>query len=112
MEISYAEERAALIEATLQSASSQGDMNVLAAELFLTWDDTLNIVWKLLESELDAATMEALRTEEREWIAVKDAEVKAAGQEFEGGSLQPMTESLKAAELTKERVYELAEYAQ
>lgn len=112
MEISFAEERGALIEATLQNASSQGDMNVLAAELFQTWDDTLNIVWKLLESELDTATMEALRTEERDWIADKDAEVKAAGQDFEGGSLQPMTESLKAAELTKERVYELAEYAQ
>ncbi|MBD5457896.1 MAG: DUF1311 domain-containing protein [Lachnospiraceae bacterium] len=112
MEISFAEERGALIEATLQNASSQGDMNVLAAELFLTWDDTLNIVWKLLESELDAATMETLRTEERDWITDKDAQVKAAGQEFEGGSFQPMAESMKAAELTKERVYELAEYAQ
>lgn len=111
-EISFAEERSALIEATLQEASTQADMNELSAELFLTWDDTLNIVWKLLESELDAETMEALRTEERNWIDTKDAAVKAAGQEFEGGSLQPMAESMKAAELTKERVYELAEYAQ
>lgn len=112
MEISFAEERSALIEATLLNSSTQVDMNELGAELFLTWDDTLNIVWKLLEAELDAETMETLRTEERNWIAVKDAEVKAAGQEFEGGSMQPMAESMKAAELTKERVYELAEYAQ
>lgn len=110
-EISFAEERGALIEATLQEASTQADMNELSAELFLTWDDTLNTVWKLLESELDAETMETLRTEERNWIDTKDAAVKAAGQEFEGGSLQPMAESMKAVELTKERVYELAEYA-
>ncbi|MDE5932533.1 MAG: DUF1311 domain-containing protein [Lachnospiraceae bacterium] len=112
MEISFAEESGAELEAQIQEASSQGDMNAAGAELFRTWDDTLNIVWKLLESELDAETMEVLRAEEREWIAIKDEAVKAAGQEFEGGSLQPMAEAMKAAELTKERVYELAEYAQ
>lgn len=32
-------------------------------------------------------------------------------QEYEGGSMQPMAESMKAVELTKERVYELKEYA-
>lgn len=112
MEISFAEERGAELEAQIQEASSQGDMNAAGAELFRTWDDALNTVWKLLESELDAETMETLRAEEREWIAVKDAAVEAAGQEFEGGSLQPMAEAMKAAELTKERVYELAEYAQ
>ena len=112
MEISFAEESAAELETQIQEASTQADMNEVGAELFRTWDDTLNIVWKLLESELDAETMEALRVEERNWIAVKDEAVKAAGKEFEDSSLQPMAESMKAAELTKERVYELAEYAQ
>ena len=112
MEISFAEESGAELEAQIQEAATQADMNEIGAELFRTWDDTLNIVWKLLESELDAETMEVLRAEEREWIAIKDEAVKAAGQEFEGGSLQPMAEAMKAAELTKERVYELAEYAQ
>jgi len=111
MEISFAEERSEQLKAKLQEDSTQTDMNETSAELFRTWDDALNTVWKLLESELDAATMETLRTEERNWIAVKDAEVKAAGQEYEGGSMQPMAESLKAAELTEERVYALAEYA-
>lgn len=112
MEISFAEESAAELEAQIQEASTQADMNEAGAELFRTWDDTLNIVWKLLEAELDAETMEALRLEERKWIATKEEAVKAAGQEFEGSNLQPMAESMKAAELTKERVYELAEYAQ
>ena len=49
---------------------------------------------------------------ERDWIASKDAEVQAAGQEHEGGSAQPLDEAMKAAELTKARVYELAKYAE
>lgn len=112
MEISFAEEHAAELEAKLQAAASQLDMNTASAELFQAWDDTLNIVWKLLAAELDDATMEALRTEERNWIAFKDAEVEAAGLEYEGGSMQPFAESMKAAELTKERVYELAKHTE
>lgn len=112
MEISFAEERAAELETKLQEDTTQLDMNTTCQELYRTWDDTLNIVWKLLAEELDDTTMEALRTEERNWIELKESEVKAAGQEYEGGSIQAMTEFLKAAELTKERVYELAEYAE
>ena len=33
-----------------------------------------------------------------------------AGKDAEGGSLQPLLENVKAAELTRNRVYELAEY--
>ncbi len=111
MEISFAEERSAELEAKLQEDISQLDMNETGKELFKTWDDTLNIVWKLLESELDEADMEALRADEREWIDFKEAEVKVAGLEYEGGSMQELTELMRAAELTKDRVYELAEYA-
>lgn len=109
--ISLAEEKEAELEAKLQEAVTQLDMNTISAEQFQNWDDTLNTVWRLLESELDDAKMEALRTEERNWIAQKDEQVKAVGQEHEGGSMQPMDEAMKAAELTKERVYELAGYA-
>ena len=71
----------------------------------------MNIVWGLLEANLSEADMEVLRKEEKEWIAFKDAEVQAAGQECEGGSIQPSVEASRAADLTKARVYELAEYA-
>lgn len=110
-EISYAEEQDAALEAKLQESNTQLEMNEISAEIYQMWDDTLNAVWKLLEAELDDAAMEALRTEERTWINTKEAEVKAAREEVEGGSMQPMIESTKAAELTKKRVYELAEYA-
>lgn len=110
MEISFAEEQDAELQAKLQEDTAQADMNATSAELFQVWDNTLNIVWKLLESELDDAVMDNLRTEERNWIAAKEAAVKSAGQKYEGGSMQSMEESIKAAELTKERVYELAKY--
>ena len=112
MEVSFAEERSTELEAKLQEDISQLDMNETGKELYKTWDDTLNIVWKLLEAELDDASMEALRADEREWIDFKEAEVKIAGLEYEGGSMQELTELMRAAELTKDRVYELAEYAE
>ena len=79
--------------------------------MYQLWDDTLNIVWGLLETNLNEADMNVLRKKEREWITFRDAEVQAAGQECEGGSIQPLVEAMKAADLTKARVYELAEYA-
>ena len=110
-EISYAVEREKEIEKRQKEAVTQMDMNITAAEMYQLWDDTLNIVWGLLEENLKEGDMEVLRKEEREWIAFKDAEVQAAGQECEGGSIQPLEEATRAADLTKARVYELAEYA-
>lgn len=110
-EISYAREREKEIEKKQKEAVTQMDMNITAAEMYQLWDDTLNIVWGLLETNLNEADMNVLRKKEREWIAFRDAEVQAAGQECEGGNIQPLVEAMKAADLTKARVYELAEYA-
>ena len=110
-EISDAGEREKEVEKQQAEASTQPEMNKTAEEMYRLWDDTLNIVWKLLEENLSEADMEALRGEEKAWIASRDAEVQAAGLENEGGSLQPLLEAETAAELTKARVYELAKYA-
>ena len=112
MEISYAGEREKEVEKKQEEAATQPEMNATAEEMYRLWDDTLNAVWGLLETNLDEADMEVLRKEEREWIASKDAEVQAAGLENGGGSMQPLLEAMRAAELTKARVYELAKYAE
>ena len=39
----------------------------------------------------------------------KETDADEAGKEFEGGSMQLMAYSLKAMEITRERVYELME---
>lgn len=116
MEISYAEEREKEVEKEIEKmqeeAVTQTEMNETAKEMYQLWDDTLNAVWRLLEENLNEDDMEVLRKEERAWIASKDAEVQAVGLENGGGSLQPLLEAMKAAELTKTRVYELAEYVE
>ncbi len=112
MEISFAVDTGEQLEAELNEVTTQNEMNYISDELYLNWDNTLNIIWKLLEGNLPSEKMEAIRAEEREWIAYKEEEVKIAGQAYEGGSMQPMAESLRAAELTRERVYKLAEYAE
>lgn len=112
MEISFAEELERDRESRIQEADTQQEMNQIAQEGYQKWDETLNIVWKLLEANLSEADMEALRKEEREWIASRDAEIKAAGLENGGGSLQPLLEADTGAELTKARVYELAKHAE
>lgn len=87
----------------------QSELNEKSMELYKMWDDILNSLWKDLKETKDSETMEALTKEEREWIGLKDQEMAKAGAEFEGGSMQPMLENLKGAEMTKERVYELLE---
>lgn len=89
---------------------SQYELNQAAAELYTLWDDELNTIWGYLKETLDEDTMNDLTEKEKEWVAYKDAEIAAAGAEFEGGSMQPMVEAATGAELTKARVYELAEY--
>ena len=110
-EIFYAEEQEKEIEKKQKEAVTQMDMNIAAAQMQQLWDDTLNRVWGLLEANISEEDMEILRQEEREWIAEKDAKVQSAGQECGGGSIQPLEEATVAADLTKARVYELAEYA-
>ena len=50
-----------------------------------------------------------MRERVRDWIQDKETDADEAGKEFEGGSMQLMAYSLKAMEITRERVYELME---
>lgn len=89
---------------------SQGDMNVMAQELYETWDCALNRMWNELKNELSEEEFQALLEEQRAWIKKKEAEVQAAGKEVEGGSLYPLITYMVAADLTEERTYELYEW--
>lgn len=89
---------------------TQTEYNLKTKDLYDMWDSDLNAIWNDLKDVLDAETFEELLSEQREWITWKEAEVKKAGADYEGGSMQPMVMNQKAAELTKTRVYELLEY--
>lgn len=108
--IASTEERAATLENSIENDTlTQAEYNEKAQELYETWDFALNTVWSVLKQTQDAETMSALTVEEREWIALKEQTVADAGAEYEGGTMQQMIMNLKAAEMTKARVYELLE---
>lgn len=88
---------------------NQSDMNFLAKDIYVLWDDEINKIWGYLKDTLDKDSMEQLTIEQKEWITMKENEVKEAGSVYEGGSIRPTIEFLKGAELTRDRVYELME---
>ena len=110
-ELAFLEQEAAFLKEKLQTESlSQAEMTETVSELYQLWDSELNTIWSQLKEKMDVTAMEALKAEELEWISYKEAEMQKAGADFEGGTLQPMIEYEKGAELTRVRVYELAEY--
>ncbi len=109
--IRHAEEASAGLEESLQNGSmSQADMNQTYMEIYTIWDETLNAVWSILKENLDEESMANLTADERAWIAEKEQAVQEAAAEYEGGTMQPLAANSTAAEMTKERVYELAKY--
>ncbi len=88
---------------------NQSEMNFLAKDIYELWDDEINKVWGYLKDTLDKDAMDQLTSVQKEWITKKENEINKAGSKYEGGSMRPMIEYLKGAELTRDRVYELIE---
>lgn len=89
---------------------SQTEYNQKAADLYNEYDRMLNALWSTLKQCLSKDEMDTLTASQREWIKKKEEAVASAGAEWEGGSMQPMVEYLRAANLTKERINELLQY--
>lgn len=110
-ELSEVEAKEQELVAKLQKGDlTQIEMNQTSYEIYKLWDDELNSIWARLKTTLPEDEMTKLTTEQKQWISDKEKAVKEAGAECEGGSIQPCIENDKASELTKERVYQLAEY--
>ena len=91
------------LEQQLQDATlSQEERETKAEELYQVWDNELNEVWDALNRLLSPEDMEVLTAEELEWIAWKEEQAALAGAGMDG--------TLRAAELTRERVGVLEEY--
>lgn len=108
--IASAEEAEKELEAALQSSYTQADINIASHNRYLLWDGALNELWAILKHILDEDTMGQLTNDELAWIKYKEQAALDAGAEYEGGSLQPAVVDGTAANLTKERVYELLTY--
>ena len=108
-----AAERSDAIKHTLEhEVLTQTDMNAASMELYELWDGVLNRLWAQLETALPEDEFAALADEQLVWSAAKDAAVKEAGREVEGGSLYALVVNSEASALTEARVYELYELLQ
>ena len=110
MIISSAEEKAKVLEEQLDKDATQADMNITSAEIYTLWDDALNTIWGILKQSLSESDFNTLLNAQLSWISQKEAAVAQVAAENQGGSIAVLNANLKAAELTRERVYALAEY--
>lgn len=88
---------------------SQADMNDLAGQQYTLWDTLLNELWAELTHTLPQVQMQQLLQEERAWIRWKEHSLALVSDYYGGGSLSILATDLRAAKLTQDRVYELAE---
>ncbi len=108
-ELEQVEEQARAQMEKLQKAVTQLEMNEASDALYQLWDQELNTLWSRLKKSLSEEEMSELTARQREWIAFKEEAGRAAGSGCEGGSIHGMIVRQKEAELTRERVYELAD---
>lgn len=108
--VAATEESSVVLENSIKNDGlSQAELNEKSKELYDLWDSVLNHIWSVLKETKDEETMSSITEEELAWINKKEEAVDKAGAELEGGSSQSMMMQMKAAEMTKERVYELLE---
>lgn len=88
---------------------TQEELTNKTQQLYELWDYILNELWDVLPRVLDEEVMAKLSEEQREWIALKEETLAEIAAEYEGDSMMSIAVNQKAAEITKERVYELLE---
>ena len=86
----------------------QQEANELTNDWYKLWDDELNSIWKRLNESENNKYKDDLLSGQRDWVARKEANVKEAGEQALGGTLQPQLENSAAMEMTRARVYFLA----
>ncbi len=92
---------------TSSETTDQQSMNKHSYEVFQRWDALLNEVYQYLKKTMPANEFQKLQEEEIQWIKEKEAAIKKAGAEYEGGSMQPLIENTTATNYTSSRCYYL-----
>ncbi|UHH08179.1 DUF1311 domain-containing protein [Bacillus subtilis] len=71
------------------------------------WDGLLNEIYGVLQKQLPASDMAALKVKQRQWMKDRDAAAQKRYDEEGGGSLSRVVQTEELAKQTKERCYEL-----
>ena len=88
-------------------SAPQSEMTQAASDAYGMWDDLLNEIYADLKKSMTADEFASLEAEEEDWVLKKEEAIDKAGQEWSGGSGEPMIRCLAGSYETKERVYEL-----
>lgn len=84
-------------------------MKAIEGKLFNIWDGLLNEIYGILEDQLSAEDMEALRIEERAWIKYRDSTAKEASLKYKGGTQEQLEYVTVLNNITADRCFELVE---
>lgn len=88
-------------------AQTQGEMNADAEKAYNKADKELNAVYKKLMSKLSDSEKSTVKTQQRNWIKIKESDCKKEADEYEGGSMAPMILYNCLEEKTIQRTKEL-----
>lgn len=109
--LEWMEDSAASIKTELTGGTlTQAEQEEWANSLAELWGGALDDLWGCLEQRLDPAELEPLTAEQEAWAAWKEEQVTQAGAGPHEGYPQAVAEDVAAAELTRDRVYELLDW--
>ncbi len=91
----------------LETAETQSEINSESSIVYQKWDALLNEVYQYLKTIISDSGFNRLKESEIAWIAEKEKAIKAAGEEWEGGSGETMAKNMVAIQYTRERCYYL-----
>jgi len=91
------------------AANTQVEMNQSSKWFYVIWDKELNSLWSRISSQADAQTKEELLADQRNWVSMKEeVTLENIGSSEENGSMYPTQQYGFWEEITRNRVYVLA----
>ncbi|KEZ27506.1 hypothetical protein A3SK_0109495 [Pseudomonas amygdali pv. tabaci str. 6605] len=96
----------------MDTASTQGEMNKCAHQLYKAADKQLNDTYHSVTTRLgdDAQIKKKLVAAQRNWVAFRDAECDFVAFQTAGGTVEPMVKLLCLEKVTTKRAAELQDY--
>ena len=91
------------------AANTQVEMNQSSKWFYAIWDKELNSLWGRISSQADAQTKDELLADQRNWVSMKEeVTLENIGSSEENGSMYPVLQYGFWEEITRNRVYVLA----
>jgi len=95
------------LQAALDAASTQTDMNLASGAMADYWEKELLAVEKKIGKKLDAQAMALFQKTKQAWSKYRSSQVAFEGEFYRGGSIQPLISNTVFSSLTERRVKDL-----